>query len=525
MSLEEFLHNLHFNIDKASPPDWEVNWKDSPLPYKLYRELPVFPLSLEIPLTLEGIEATVKPDQYTMGCFLWLIYGLTQYSQSIFPSDSIDQAVEVMQSYRRFVPSGGALYPNELYVYLKIEELPVGVYHYDVAHHSLVLLREGNFDLYLDRALGIQNNISLSFGTVFVSTMFWKNFFKYHNFSYRLQGLDAGVMIGQLLEVAKRFGFASKVHFQYLDRAINHLLGLSEQEESVYAVIPLSLEQDIPIIDKKNLNECVSAAALCQELTPIKTHHYVRSRKMKEFPMLKRMNEASMLESTGEFRQIKMRKRINDEGQVIALPHVKRLSYDLASSCRKRYSLEMDFVLGKVSRSMLAALLQETLSSFSYQNDLEGTDKKQKSRVFLYGCLYNIEGIPDGAYQYDSDAHGLRPIDLGDYRLTLQYGLSLDNVNLIQVPLCLHVAGDKDHYKGEWGSRGYRIQQMEAGMLVQRLLLAASAIGMGGHPLLGFDVNLCDKIYKMESQGKTSLIQIPIGFYRPRPWLKGSLQS
>ena len=28
---------------------------------------------------------------------------------------------------------------------------------------------------------------------------------------------------------------------------------------------------------------------------------------------------------------------------------------------------------------------------------------------------------------------------------------------------------------------------MEAGMLVQRLLLAASAIGMGGHPLLGYD--------------------------------------
>jgi hypothetical protein len=66
---------------------------------------------------------------------------------------------------------------------------------------------------------------------------------------------------------------------------------------------------------------------------------------------------------------------------------------------------------------------------------------------------------------------------------------------------------------------------MEAGMLVQRLLLAASAIDMGGHPLLGFDANLCDEIYKMEQQGKTTLIQIPTGPYRPRPWLKGSLQS
>ena len=134
--------------------------------------------------------------------------------------------MDLMQSKRRFVPSGGALYPNELYVYLKIEDLPAGVYHYDVAHHRLVLLREGNFDSYIARALGNRCDISACFGTVFVSTMFWKNFFKYNNFAYRLQGLDAGVLIGQLLEVAKRFGFASGVYFQFLDRAINHLLGL-----------------------------------------------------------------------------------------------------------------------------------------------------------------------------------------------------------------------------------------------------------------------------------------------------------
>ena len=46
--------------------------------------------------------------------------------------------------------------------------------------------------------------------------MFWKNFYKYNNFAYRLQGLDAGVLIGQLLEAAKRFGFETGVYFQFL---------------------------------------------------------------------------------------------------------------------------------------------------------------------------------------------------------------------------------------------------------------------------------------------------------------------
>ncbi len=75
-------------------------------------------------------------------------HGLTQVSQVPRSSESED----LMQSFRRFPPSG-ALYPSELYAYLKIEGLPAGVYHYDAAHHRLVLLREGNFDSYVTKAL------------------------------------------------------------------------------------------------------------------------------------------------------------------------------------------------------------------------------------------------------------------------------------------------------------------------------------------------------------------------------------
>ena len=119
---------------------------------------------------------------------------------------------------RRFVPSGGALYPNEIYVYVNLEDVPKGIYHYDVAHHRLVLVREGNYDFYLSRSLENGYHIPDCFCTIFVSTVFWKNFYKYNNFSYRLQGLDAGVLIGQSLEVANRMGFSSRVCYQFLDR-------------------------------------------------------------------------------------------------------------------------------------------------------------------------------------------------------------------------------------------------------------------------------------------------------------------
>ncbi|MEH7250187.1 SagB family peptide dehydrogenase [Neobacillus niacini] len=524
MILDEFLHNLHFDIEKASIPYWEVDWEDKPLPYKLYRGLPVVPLSLEVPLTLEGQRQPATPDLSKLGHFLWYVYGLTQISQSVFSMDSTDHS-DVMQSYRRFAPSGGALYPNELYVYLKIEDLPVGVYHYDVAHHRLVLLREGNFDSYIAKALGNRCDVPSCFGTVFVSTMFWKNFFKYNNFAYRLQGLDAGVLIGQLLEVAKRFGFESGVYFQFLDRAMNHLLGLSEREESVYAVIPLSVEPTIWSANGSERDRMVSAAQLCGELTSIEQNHYVKSQSVKEYSMLTKLNEVSMQEDTSSFSMIEANVNGNGGGQVVALPEAERRSYDLGSVCRNRFSPDIDFMMGKVNQLQLANLLRDASDSFLYRNDLEAVHQKHEPRVSLNICLYNVEGIPNGAYQYDSNSHVLHQVQPGDHRLLLQTGMSLYNVNLLQVPLCIHVTGVKDYNKNTFGYRGYRIQQMEAGMLVQRLLLGAVSLGMGGHPLLGYDVSLCDNIYKMKSQGKTCLIQIPIGPYRPRPWLMGGLCS
>jgi SagB-type dehydrogenase family enzyme len=521
MSLDEFLHHLHFDIEKASIANWEVDWEDKPLPYKLYRGLPVVPLSLEVPLTLEEVKQPFLPDLSRIGHFLWYVYGLTQFSQSVFSLDAAEQ--EVMQSYRRFAPSGGALYPNEIYIYLKIEDLPNGVYHYDVAHHRLVLLREGNFDSYIARALGNRCDISACFGTVFVSTMFWKNFFKYNNFAYRLQGLDAGVLMGQLLEVSKRFGFESGVYFQFLDRAMNHLLGLSEKEESVYSVIPLSVEPTIWSANGNERDRIVSAAELCRELTQIHPNHFVRSQRVKEYPMLTMVNEASMLDSTTLFSLIEAQENGNCEGQAVALPYAERLSYDFGSVCRKRFSPDMDFILGKVSQFELANLLHVATESFLYRNDLAAADQWQQPRVSLNVCLYNVEGIPNGAYHYDSTVHALHQVHLGDHRLLLQSGMSLNNVNLLQVPLCIHVTGVKDYYKNALGYRGYRIQQMEAGMLVQRLLLSAGASGMGGHPLLGFDSTLCDELYRLDPQGKTSLIQIPIGPHRHRPWLMGGL--
>jgi len=525
MSLEEFLYNLQCNINRANQPNWEVDWEDAPLPYKLYRGRRVVPLPLEVPVSLTVSPSPSEPDLERIGHFLWYVYGITGVSQSVDPDDSQLQESYPIHSYRRFAPSGGALYPNELYIYLKLDDLPDGIYHYDVAHHRLVLLREGNVDSYLERALGNRCDISTCFGTAFVSTRFWKNFFKYNNFSYRLQGLDAGVLMGQLLETAKRFGFESGVYVQFLDSAINRLLGLTEEEESVYTVIPLSVAATNWAGNGKGVERAFTAEEVCMELPAISVELYEKSERIREFPMLLAANEASKIDSTGDFQKLGKQPAFRNGEKEIHLPEIEPFSYDFVEICKNRYSPEMDFVMGKVSQQRLSTILKKATQSYSFRSDIDEVPYGDESRVSIFGCFYNVEGVPNGAYAYDSGRHSLREISTGDYRLQLQSGLSLDNVNLLQVPLCLHIIGNKDYYQDTLGYRGYRIMQMEAGMLVQRLLLASSAAGFGGHPLLGFDTTLTDRMYKLDSKGQTTLIQIPIGPFRERAWMKGSLLS
>ena len=61
MELDTFLYQLHFETEKLFPPDWQVDWGDAPLPYKLYRELPEAPLPLEVPSTLKKRENHQNP--------------------------------------------------------------------------------------------------------------------------------------------------------------------------------------------------------------------------------------------------------------------------------------------------------------------------------------------------------------------------------------------------------------------------------------------------------------------------------
>lgn len=540
MDQEEFVDNLHFHVDRVSPANREVAWEDAPLPYKVYRKLPVTPLSADLPLTLKY---TLRQDAFSatlreIGHLLWYSFGLNSVTQNIVKTATDTSFAVTTQSLHRFVPSGGALYPSELYVYLKPTDAQSGVYHYDTAHHSLTLLRAGNYDLYLSQCLGDRCDVSSCFGMAFVSTVFWRNYFKYYQFAYRLQGLDAGALMGQLLEVGKRFGVHSTVFFQFLDDAVNRLLGLNGDEESTYAAIALSSTRSTePKVAQASTHTTVASKQsnthaeeyntedLCQTMVTVNPEEYIRSKRIRQDPLMKEMNQRSKLNSSTSFTLIPADFVVDGPREGIPLPRKRKATRDFAQVCLRRYSPGYEFVRLPVDLEQVSSVICEAWQGFLYDNDLTATRDDSHQRLHIYGCLYGVEGTPDGAYRYDPLTCALQLVARGDYRWQLQAGMVMDNVNLLTVPMCWHISGRRDHLMSDLGCRGYRIQQMEAGMLAQRILLAASAQGMNGHPLLGFDGKSVDDLYHLTEVNETALIQIPVGPCRTRPQLAGPLRG
>jgi hypothetical protein len=122
------------------PPDSAtVDWQHKPSQFKLYHNCAQLPLPYRTSQNQrDAPEASLTLEQ--LGELLAEGYGLLQQCYSAqFPLAGIGiTGQNGFSALRRSVPSGGALFPCELYLFLgTTQHLPAGIYHYDMAHHAL----------------------------------------------------------------------------------------------------------------------------------------------------------------------------------------------------------------------------------------------------------------------------------------------------------------------------------------------------------------------------------------------------
>jgi SagB-type dehydrogenase family enzyme len=525
----DYAHKMSYGMDevfRAEEQGMEGS-ADEPLKFKIYRDVFRVPLLPDIPLTLgdtleiferrrTGLHANTEQKPFGLGelsCLLYYNLGLTRLErQQFYP-------------LHRPVASARCFYPVELYVQVqRNSEAAQGLYHYNSAHHVLETLRPGDWLRYVEQAVFCP--IEEYDFVIFVSVLFWKNAFKYRNFGYRLCSQEAGMLIGNLLLTADALGLRSKVHYQFLDQQLNTLLGFEPGEESLFAMIGFSANGSSGAAKKERPSPDEPA---CEPLTSLKLSYLKRSQLDSNLcSALKEINEISYLDTLHDEFSLPLpvpeRARANSFEGEISLPEFRGLKgIDLAEALRERHSGAS--WLSPVPQTISLEALSESLRHLllNYDNDLRGEDDEFIPSIDCYVVANHIESLSPGVYRYCPLTHRMLVVRRHDCRKELQLMAIQPNLNLSTVSAVFFLVGDYSSAFHQLGNRGYRILNMQAGLIAQRISVISAALGFFGRCSDSFGVREAEALLGISDSNATPLFQVILGVGELKPRYRYSL--
>jgi SagB-type dehydrogenase family enzyme len=207
------------------------------LPFEGY---PAVPLPLETaPLKLPLADAIttrvsirdMQPSQLTLkqvGTLLHYAYGVTRENNGDCPRPF------------RVVPSGGALYPLEIFFHsARIKGLRSGLYHYNPTESRLRMLREGDETQKIAKAM-VQTEVALGASLIiFITAFFERSVFKYRDRGYRFVLLEAGHVAQNINLVSSALGLGCLCIGGFFDREIDEFLNIDGVTQSAIYMIAI----------------------------------------------------------------------------------------------------------------------------------------------------------------------------------------------------------------------------------------------------------------------------------------------
>jgi SagB-type dehydrogenase family enzyme len=140
----------------------------------------------------------------------------------------------------RTVPSGGALFPLELYVAsVRVAGLEHALYHYDPLRGVLEQLRALDFAEEVEPLTPYPELVGASAAVVLVTAMFWRSRFKYGQRAYRFTLLEAGHVMQNALLTATALDLAAVPIGGFYDRLADGLIGADGLAEAVVYLLPV----------------------------------------------------------------------------------------------------------------------------------------------------------------------------------------------------------------------------------------------------------------------------------------------
>jgi SagB-type dehydrogenase family enzyme len=142
----------------------------------------------------------------------------------------------------RAAPSGGALYPMEIYVIaLNVGTLANGLYHFQVSDNTLELIKEGDFGRQIHKASNEQEAVGTSPVTLILTARFDRSTVKYGDRGYRYIYIEAGAICENIYLEATSLGLGTVAVGAFHDDALNRLLEIDGINEAALLVMPVGI--------------------------------------------------------------------------------------------------------------------------------------------------------------------------------------------------------------------------------------------------------------------------------------------
>jgi SagB-type dehydrogenase family enzyme len=408
-------------------------------------------------------------DLTALGSWLELAYGVT---------GSVKTATGVR--HLRACPSGGALYPCEMYVAaFAVEGLEGGLYHYSPVQGSLSRLRGGPETL--ARLLRGRPDLAVlkqSPGALLISTVYARAAWKYGLRGYRYALLDAGHLLGNVAAAAGALGIGIDVRLKVSESAMRELIGVADQPqlaESVQAmVIWAERAQGAP---------ATAAEASMDRMPPI------RRPSAADAPAHALMGEAHEACTAPGVAVHDVKPPVTEisvlpedvpgiglpaEGLAASLP----LERVLAARRSAR-----SFSRRPVTSEQLGALGRAAFRSGTF--DPLHPSGRHTALVRPFWFIRRCEGIEAGLWYHDVVTDAWSLIRAGDFHVQCRH-LCLGQRPAGKAAATVFLMANLGTAMAKAGPDAYRLALLESGLAAERIMLAATSLRLASTPLGDF---------------------------------------
>ena len=520
------------------PLNFEVDWDDQPSRHKTYPGTRRIPLPAALPrlATLRDLfTGNLPPTEggWTLdrlATLLRLSYGVLDRRLVVNWNQDMAKRVHFAHTvWGRGTASGGGMYPVEIYwVAGPSGPLLPGIYHYATGHHGFERLLTGDVTPIVRAALGDEQA-----GDQFLLTSirFWKNSFKYNSFCYHVVTQDLGALLGSWDLLGRALGTPLRRRLSFDHAPLDDLLGLDTDQESVFAVVPLSWSADAgdgpgpdrPGADGDDAAGPVPGAAggRTVRLAPgvpgprVGYQPFERSRTRLDFPQVVEVHRAALapvVVPAPEALRAAAPADLPGPAMPLPAPELDQLDRPLSQVLANRRSS-----FGRFRRppELTAAQLGTTLAFADagrrYRADVE-LPEGGLTRLWVFAN--QVEGIAPGTYAYDGRRHALvsaRAAPEPDMSAFLQQQYFLTNYTMSQVGAVVAISGRFDAVLTAFGPRGYRILNTEVGTVAQQAYCATTAQGIGCGAVLGFDNVSMDEALGFDGTDERTVLFLLLG--------------